>query len=136
MNKRSRASIEQPGPVLKLLGEFLKYGAVGIINTGVHFLVFFGALAAGSSQAAANLLGFAVAVAGSFFLNARFTFKKRPRPGAFLRMAAVMAALSYGAGYAGDLLEAPPVLTFLAYSAASWALGFLVVKFAVFGGKS
>lgn len=47
--------------------EFICYGIIGVINTGIHFIVFFG-LEKISSQTLANSVAFSVAVVFSFFL--------------------------------------------------------------------
>lgn len=60
---------------IKSFKEFFSYGIIGIVNTGIHFLVFFFATKF-FSQALSNSLAFTVAVVFSFFCNSIFTFKK------------------------------------------------------------
>lgn len=55
----------------------VRFGAVGVVNTGVHFLVYLAAQTA-LPYLVAHVVAFAVAVVGSYFLNCRFTFHVRP----------------------------------------------------------
>jgi len=54
---------------------FAVFSGVGAINTGVDFAVFAGLAALGVHVALANIAAFLVANLGSYFLNARITFR-------------------------------------------------------------
>ncbi len=54
----------------------LRYGAVGLINTGITAAVIFLLKLTGIHYSLYTLSGYAVGIAVSFLLNRRFTFKK------------------------------------------------------------
>ena len=64
----------------KILNEFftiLRYGAVGLVNTGVTAAVIFSLKLTGIHYSLYTLAGYALGITVSFFLNRRFTFKKQ-----------------------------------------------------------
>jgi putative flippase GtrA len=73
--------------VRALAFQMFRFGLVGLVNAGVDAVVFFSAVALiGRAMPAlgnewqiilSNTASFAVAVTCSYFLNSRFTFKKR-----------------------------------------------------------
>ncbi len=62
--------------ILKELYTMLRYGAVGLVNTGVTATVIFLLKLTGIHYSLYTLAGYAVGIAVSFLLNRRFTFKK------------------------------------------------------------
>jgi len=112
--------------------EILLYGLIGLANTAIHFCVLWCVYRWLNSQAIGNLCGFLVAVTFSFIMNSRFTFKKKPTIQRFLKMVAVMSGLSYCSGLVGDICSIHPILTFIAYSAVSYIVGFVLTKKFVF----
>jgi len=63
-----------------LLKEFytmLRYGAVGLVNTGVTAAVIFLVKLTGMHYSLYTLAGYAVGITISFLLNRRFTFRKQ-----------------------------------------------------------
>ena len=107
------------------------YGVIGVINTAIHFAVFWCAVIAGASQVVGNSLGFTAAVAVSFFLNAHFTFRRTPTWQRFLRMYSSMLLVSWGFGWLGDTFNLPLFVTFIVYCIINPAIGFCVTKFFV-----
>lgn len=68
----------------KLLAEIftmIRYGAVGLVNTGVTALVIFLLKLTGIHYALYTLAGYAVGITVSFILNRKFTFKSKERTG-------------------------------------------------------
>jgi len=66
----------------KILKEFytmLRYGAVGLVNTGITAAVIFLLKLTGIHYALYTLAGYAVGITVSFFLNRRFTFRKHDK---------------------------------------------------------
>ncbi len=64
----------------KIQNEFftiLRYGGVGLVNTGVTATVIFLLKLTSIHYSLYTLAGYAVGIAVSFFLNRRFTFKKQ-----------------------------------------------------------
>ncbi len=69
---------------------FVRFLAVGVLNTIVGYGLTFGALAFGAPYLAATALGTACGLAVSFAMNRRFTFRHRGSAGsAAVRFAAV-----------------------------------------------
>ena len=62
--------------ILKEFYTMLRYGAVGLVNTGVTAAVIFLLKLTGIHYSLYTLAGYAVGIAVSFLLNRRFTFKK------------------------------------------------------------
>lgn len=63
----------------RILNEFLtmlRYGSVGLVNTGVTAAVIFLLKLTGIHYSLYTLAGYAVGITVSFFLNRRFTFRK------------------------------------------------------------
>ncbi|MCK5759594.1 MAG: GtrA family protein, partial [Clostridiales bacterium] len=63
--------------ILKELYTMLRYGAVGLVNTGVTAAVIFLLKLTGIHYSLYTLSGYAIGIAVSFFLNRRFTFRKQ-----------------------------------------------------------
>jgi putative flippase GtrA len=60
-----------------LLRSAMKFGVVGVVNTGVYYGTYL-ALRLALPYFAAHLLALAVAMVASFFLNCYWTFRTRP----------------------------------------------------------
>ena len=110
----------------------LTYGFIGIVNTGIHFVVFWSILYWVDLQAFANLCGFLIAVVFSFFMNARLTFKAKPTRRRFQRMVISMALVSVLFGAIGDVFKLYPLITFGIYFLLNPLIGFFVTKYFVF----
>ena len=87
------------------LGLLLRYAAVGVIKVPADFAVFNAALLGAAAPSTAHLLlavtaGFMSGSAVTYVLNARYTFRARPRLDSFRRYLLVSAGgllLHYGA---------------------------------------
>lgn len=55
----------------------VRFGAIGVVNTGVHFLVYLLAQTV-MAYLLAHVIAFSVAVVVSYFLNCWFTFRVKP----------------------------------------------------------
>lgn len=116
---------------------FIKYFIIGILNTAIHWLVFFILHLQGQlSQSFSNLYAFAVAVTFSFFCNARFTFRDRPTLKRYLLFTSFMGAISWLTGDVGDRLALPPLATVVVFSLISLIMGFFYSKYIVFRSKA
>ena len=111
---------------------FARYASVGVINTAVHWAVFFAVHASGVNQAFSNMTAFFVAVTFSFFANARFTFKRSATTGRYLIYLGFMGALAASVGQMSDSLNLPSVVTLITFSAVSLVMGFFYSKYIVF----
>lgn len=112
---------------------FKRYMSIGIINTAIHWVVFFIALnALHTGQALANFCAFCVAVTFSFFANARWTFNSEATTIRYILYVFFMGALASAIGWAGDKTDMNPIVTIIAFSAISLLCGFLYSRFIVF----
>lgn len=84
----------------KELIQFFKFGLVGISNTVVLLLVYYGVVAIAPSQyLLGNTLGWLVSVANSFYWNNRFVFQKREASISTLLKRLGRSYLTYGATF-------------------------------------
>lgn len=118
--------------LIRRLRQPVVYSIIGVINTVVHLCVFVAVVRIGHTQAFSNLCAFLVAVTVSYVLNARFTFKTRPKISQYCRMVVSMAVISWLFGYVGDTYKLEPVLTFVIYCIINPILGFIISKYFIF----
>ncbi len=114
-----------------LLVQLSRYGAVGVVNTLIGYVVIVTLhLVAGLSLVAANLAGYAAGLSFSYFANRRWTFGRRGPSRhalpAFLALVAIGFAANLAATAASQHLGLP-------YPAAQ-ALGFVCYSTIVFLG--
>ena len=116
--------------VIKL---FTKYITVGVFNTALHWFVFsVGVYIFSVNQASANLLAFVTAVTFSFFANAAFTFKARPKVKGYFLFVAFMGLMSVLVGKLSDYYQIAPIITLVEFSLISLVCGFFYSKHIVF----
>lgn len=115
-----------------MLKLFARYASVGVINTALHWVVFFAIHYAGVNQAFSNMSAFFVAVSFSFFANARYTFKGVATAGRYLIYIGFMGALAASVGQMSDKLTLPPIFTLIVFSAVSLIMGFFYSRYIVF----
>ena len=111
---------------------FIKYFGVGIINTIVHWGIFYILLYFGNLQSVSNLIGFIFGVSCSYILNSIFTFKQALAGRKFLYFSCFMGGMSFIVGHVADLLDLPSLFTLVFFSAFSLVIGFLFSKYFVF----
>ncbi|MFF6783269.1 GtrA family protein [Streptomyces sp. NPDC012510] len=66
-----------PAPERRTSGQIIAFALVGVVNTVIYYglyLLFLNGL----PYLGAHVLAFALSMTGSFFLNARFTYRTRP----------------------------------------------------------
>lgn len=111
---------------------FSRFLSVGVINTAIHWLSFFGLIYLGNDQARSNLIAFFVAVTFSFFANSRFTFKSNFSFGRYVIFTAFMGALAFLFGAMADFLGLHSLITLALFSGTSLVISFLFSKHVVF----
>ncbi|ELV07693.1 Bactoprenol-linked glucose translocase-like protein [Wohlfahrtiimonas chitiniclastica SH04] len=112
---------------------FIRYVLVGFLNTAIHwmifgicFWIFF------LNQSSSNFIAFIFAVTFSFFMNAKFTFKKQPTSNRYILFTIFMGFLSFLIGKISDQFMFNPMITLVVFSALSLILGFIYSRFLVF----
>lgn len=58
-----------------MLGQFIRYNAVGVVNTLVGFSIIFGLMFLGIDPTVSNAIGYGVGGVLSFYLNKKYTFQ-------------------------------------------------------------
>lgn len=111
---------------------FIKYAAVGLLNTALHWSVFGGLVYLNCSQSIANVIGFCLAVTFSFFVNAKFTFQVKATLIRYLAYASFMGLLAFLSGWYADMKGINPIITLISFSAFSLIAGFIYSKLVVF----
>lgn len=115
---------------------FLKYASIGVINTAIHWAVFFFMISfMGKDQSLSNFVAFCVAVTFSFFANSKITFKAQATSVRYIMYVVFMGAMSIAVGYASDKLSIHPLLTMIIFSAISLVVGYIYSKHIVFKDK-
>lgn len=116
-----------------MLKIFSRYTVIGILNTILHWSVFY-ILTGGfhQSQSISNLVAFLVAVSFSFFANSRWTFAKKITTTRYYTWVAFMGSMALFFGWLGDKYNFPALITLAAFSAISLILGFIFARFIVF----
>ena len=117
-------------PLFSLFG---KYASISVMNTVVHWSVFFFLLyGATLNQAWSNFIAYLMAVTFSFFVNARFTFRARASKRRYLFFVSFMLVLSFVMGNFADEVGLEPLLTLVLFSLFSMVVGFSYSHLVVF----
>ncbi|MBW3508480.1 GtrA family protein [Janthinobacterium sp. NKUCC06_STL] len=112
---------------------FTRYLSVGVLNTAIHWIVFYILhYVVYLDQALSNLGAFSIAVTFSFLANARYTFNKEVTARRYISYVIFMGGMSVAVGAAADRLDLAPVLTLTSFSAVSLLCGFFYSKFIIF----
>ena len=109
-------------------GQFFRFGAVGVLNTGVDVAVYALGLAAGLSPAFANIAAFTVTNVFSYVVNAHVTFRRDGAP-------APMSLKGYGAFWAAHLASlaiSTAIVFFLAGRIGPFAAKAVAIALTVF----
>lgn len=112
--------------------KFVRYAAIGCINTILHWTVFALIYHFLAVQAVSNVMGFVAAASFSYIANARLTFRQQASGKRYALFMGGMLALSLLTGAASDILAAPPLATLVVFSLTSLTLGFLFSSLFVF----
>ena len=62
--------------LLKLVKQFIKFGIVGLSNTLISLVVYYGLIYFGINYIFANTVGFIISVVNAYYWNNKFVFKK------------------------------------------------------------
>ena len=120
-------------PLLILFG---RYASISVLNTAIHWVVFFLLLYGVTlNQAWSNFIAYMIAVTFSFFVNAKFTFKAKVSKRRYLSFASFMAVLSFMTGSFADETALMPLITVAIFSFISLVIGFSYSHLVVFREK-
>ncbi|MGW2487285.1 GtrA family protein [Streptomyces sp. NPDC001606] len=111
--------------------QIFTFAAVGVVNTAAYYLLYLVFLT-WLPYLAAHVLAFAISMVGSFFLNARFTYRVRPTWRKFLLFPLTNLAnfliTTAGVYVIVDVLHAGSRFAPLVASAAAIPITFLVSR--------
>lgn len=108
-----------------IFGLFSRYVSISLLNTVVHWSVFFFLLyGATLNQAWSNFIAYMFALTFSFYANARFTFKAKISKRRYLSFISFMAVLSVVMGNIADEMALAPLVTMVVFSFISLVIGF------------
>ncbi|MBB1488385.1 GtrA family protein [Oceanospirillum sediminis] len=111
---------------------FQKYASVGVLNTLLHWSIFYALYWQGITQSVANGLAFLVAVSFSFLINSRYTFQTDMTGARYLLYTGFMGAMAFTLGGFADWVHLPAVITLIVFSGGSLIAGFLYARYVVF----
>ncbi|MDO4626305.1 MAG: GtrA family protein [Pasteurellaceae bacterium] len=114
--------------------QIISYSFIGVLNTLVHWGVFLIVFKLIEMQSISNVMAFICAVIFSFFMNARFTFKKKSTYKRMVWYMLLMGSLNFTIGYISDVISLPAFATLLISSILGPVLGFIFSKYLVFKG--
>lgn len=108
-----------------IFGLFSRYVSISLLNTVVHWSVFFFLLyGATLNQAWNNFIAYMFALTFSFYANARFTFKAKISKCRYVSFVSFMAVLSVVMGNIADEMALAPLVTMVVFSFISLVIGF------------
>ena len=80
---RQSRVLDRPGPMTRDTTRFLRFGAVGVVNTALTVATFALLTRSGVAPGAASALGFALGAANGYLLNRSWTFGSQGGRGTF-----------------------------------------------------
>jgi putative flippase GtrA len=68
--------IHNKNDIVKFIGQFTKFGIVGISNTLINFIVYYPIAYIGVNYLLAHTLGFVISVLNAYYWNNKYVFQK------------------------------------------------------------
>ena len=111
---------------------FSIYALIGVLNTTIHWVVFYIFYLLHLEQSFCNLLAFVCAASFSYILNSKYNFKIKLKRKKYSYFLIIMGMINYLIGLSSENLELPPLFTLVISSFLSLFLGFIVSNFFIF----
>ncbi|MDU2406859.1 MAG: GtrA family protein [Acinetobacter junii] len=111
---------------------FVKYVFIGLLNTVIHWIVFYWLYILNVKQYLGNFIGFCCAVIFSYIMNAKYNFQSKQSLKKFSLFFCLMSTLNLGMGGLADYLNLLPFFTLVVSSGLSFFVGYIVSKYFVF----
>lgn len=108
------------------------YSVIGVINTSMHWAVFYIFHENGFNQSYSNLSAFICAATFSFLMNAKYNFKSEINKIRYFLFLGGMGTISFSIGIIADHFMLSPLITLILFSGISFLLGFIYSKYLVF----
>lgn len=111
---------------------FQKYASVGVLNTLLHWGIFYVLYWLGVTQDVANGCAFLVAVSFSFLINSCYTFRSGMTGPRYLLYIVFMGGMAFVLGHVAESSNMPALATLISFSGFSLIAGFLYARYVVF----
>ncbi|WP_417507950.1 GtrA family protein [Marinomonas gallaica] len=115
-----------------MIKNFSIYALIGVLNTTIHWAVFYVFYSLNIEQSYCNLLAFMCSASFSYLANSKYNFRIKIRKNKYIYFIISMGILTYLIGLNSDFFELSPLLTLVTSSILSLFLGFIVSKFFIF----
>ena len=111
---------------------FSIYALIGVLNTTIHWVVFYIFYSLNFEQSYCNLVAFVCAASFSYILNSKYNFKIELKTNKYIYFVIIMGVINYLIGLNSENIELSPLLTLVISSFLSLFLGFIVSNFFIF----
>lgn len=111
---------------------FSIYVLIGLINTSIHWLVFYILHSLYFEQSYCNVMAFVCAASFSYILNSKYNFKIELKRNKYIYFLIIMGVINYLIGLNSENIELSPLFTLVISSFLSLFLGFIVSFFFIF----
>ncbi len=111
---------------------FSIYVLIGLLNTTIHWIVFYIFYSLHFEQSYCNVISFMCAASFSYIANSRYNFGIKPRKNKYIFFIIGMGIINYLIGINSENLELSPLFTLVTSSISSLFLGFLFSRFFIF----
>lgn len=115
-----------------MLNNFKLYTLIGVLNTGLHWCIFFILQYFGFLQSTSNTIAFIISASFSYVMNSKFNFKKEMNGMRYLFFIIGLGLISFYIGHIADRISLNVIFTLIIFSLVSLVMGFLYSKFLVF----
>ena len=116
--------------------EFSTYAVVGVVNTLIHWQLFYVLTTAAEwSQAVSNVSAFCVAATFSLYVHTLYTFDAKYSVLRYLVYLCFMGVTSFVVGHFADVWKIHGLVTVASFSLLSLICGLLFSRFFLFGER-
>ncbi len=111
---------------------FSIYALIGVLNTTIHWGVFYIFYSIIFEQSYCNLLAFMCSASFSYIVNSKYNFKIKIKKRKYIFFIIGMGIINYVIGLNSDNFELSPFFTLVVSSSSSLFLGFIFSSFFIF----
>lgn len=111
---------------------FSIYTLIGVLNTTIHWIIFYVFYSLNIEQSYCNLLSFICSASFSYIANSKYNFRIKTNKNRYVYFIISMGIITYLIGLNSDFFELSPFFTLVVSSVSSLFLGFIVSRFFIF----
>ncbi|MBR9788140.1 MAG: translocase [Vibrionaceae bacterium] len=115
-----------------MIVNFSIYALIGVLNTTIHWVVFYIFYSLSFEQSYCNILAFICAASFSYLANSRYNFGMKPKKIKYIYFIIGMGIINYLIGFNSEILGLYPLFTLVTSSLSSLFLGFIFSRFFIF----